>query len=310
MRVGEIYPSKYGDMQVILYENSKKVTVEFIETGYTLTTRADRIRTGVVWDKTKPRLKEVPTPKDFKIGEIFSTKSFGKLEVVSFKSALEVKVKFQDTGSVICARAEHIRNGQVRDPYKPTVYGVGIVGNVKTKFDGKNTQVYNTWYNMLSRGYCKRLHQKYPSYTDVSVCEDWLYLEKFKTWFDENYQEGYHLDKDLLVKGNRVYSPETSIFIPQRLNGLLIQNKSLRVDDLPLGISFNKSSGKYISRCHEGNCQPTILGYFDNPKAAFKIYKEFKEDLVKSLAEEYYSSGQITELAYNALLKFEVTEED
>ena len=45
----------------------------------------------------------------------------------------------------------------------------------------------------------------HPNYIDCTVCEEWLNLDSFGEWFDNNYVEDYELDKDLIENGNKIY---------------------------------------------------------------------------------------------------------
>lgn len=154
------------------------------------------------------------------------------------------------------------------------------------------------WESMLHRCYSVKYKIKYPTYNGCTVCDEWLYFSNFKKWFDENYVEGYHIDKDILVKGNKVYSPETCCFVPQEINKLLTKTNSNR-GKYPIGVYKGKHSylafhrSKYIASFH------TI-------EEAFNAYKSAKEQYIKELAEQYFNEGKITKRVYDALMKYEV----
>lgn len=93
------------------------------------------------------------------------------------------------------------------------VYGVGINDlDVPFAMNGSNLKFYGTWNNMLNRCYSEKYQAKNPTYRGCTVCNEWLSLSTFKEWFDANYRTGMELDKDILVKGNRVYCPEGMLF--------------------------------------------------------------------------------------------------
>ena len=102
------------------------------------------------------------------------------------------------------------------------------VGNTTTTIKGKDKKSYQCWSNMLKRCYNKNVHNKQPTYKDCSVCNEWLCYANFEKWYDENYYEiegeRTELDKDILFKGNKVYSPITCIFVPQRINTLFTKS--------------------------------------------------------------------------------------
>lgn len=153
---------------------------------------------------------------------------------------------------------------------------------------------------MLERCYAKNAHIKYPSYKGCSVCEDWLYLSRFKEWYESNYIEGYDIDKDLIVKGYKIYSPDTCCFIPHDINTIIAISRE-RKHNLPIGVV--KCKGGYQARMGKDR---QIIGFYKTPEAAFLAYKKAKEQYIKVLAEKYYKEGKITERVYRALLAYEV----
>ena len=155
---------------------------------------------------------------------------------------------------------------------------------------------------MLERCYSPKLHAKEPTYIGCTVCPEWHYLSNFKRWFDNNYVEGYHLDKDILVKGNKIYSPETCCFVPKEINFLLLNNKSRR-GDFPIGV--HRKGDLFISQINK-NGKRIQIGRFDTPEDAFLAYKKEKEQYVKQLAERYFKEGKIAEMVYLALLDYRV----
>lgn len=166
---------------------------------------------------------------------------------------------------------------------------------------------YATWKQMLTRCYSKLYTERTPTYKDCSVCEEWKRFSVFKEWFDKNYIDGYCLDKDILVKGNKVYSPQTCCFVPNEINALLIKHDSKR-GKYPIGVS--KHGNKYcarVNRYKEGN---VWIGTYDTPEEAFNAYKKAKEEYIRQQAKTYYNNGNISESVYNALLKYRVDIKD
>jgi hypothetical protein len=234
------------------------------------------------------------------IGKVCSTNSCGDIELIEYKDYKNVLVKFINTGTTAWFRADHIKNGRCKDKYAPTVFGKGVVGDNITKINGVTTKLYNLWGGMLERCYSKSFHKKYPSYIGCSVSNNWLYLDNFKLWFEDYYKEGFELDKDLLVDGNKVYSEDTCVFVPKDLNNLIKYNKTLKKRDLPTGVA--EHSGKYYSYTSDKQC----LGGFYTQEEAFLVYKSWKESKIKSLAEKYYNNGSITSKLYEVLICYEV----
>lgn len=124
------------------------------------------------------------------------------------------------------------------------VRGVGINDTKEKVCRGSvNHRAHTTWYNMLNRCYGDQKGRN-ASYVGCSVCDEWLYFSNFLSWYNENYKEGYDLDKDLLHPGNKVYSPTTCVFVHPKLNKMLMASKACR-GEYPTGIS-RRSNGKFF----------------------------------------------------------------
>lgn len=163
-------------------------------------------------------LKSIPT--GMHIGSIHASKRCGNFEVIEYNGYANITVKFLLTGAIVVTSSSSVRNGCVRDVMCPSVYGVGFVGNgphIATKRKVA-TKKYQTWKGMMERCYCPKLKVARPTYNGCTVCDEWHNFQVFAEWFDGNYIEGYHLDKDIKVKGNKIYSPDTCLFVSQAEN--------------------------------------------------------------------------------------------
>lgn len=185
------------------------------------------------------------------------------------------------------------------DKKRKLVYGVGINDMVSAR----KHPALQTWMMMLKRCYRKKDLKKEPTYIGCSVCEEWLTFSNFAKWYEENYVEGYELDKDLIKKGNKVYSPETCCFIPHKINQALT-NRRLHRGTEPIGV-YKTRNNTYSAHCGVDGVQ-LHLGTYPTPEEAFLAYKEAKENYFKELAEKYYKEGKITERVYRALLDYRV----
>ena len=140
---------------------------------------------------------------------------------------------------------------------------------------------------MLTRCYSDSCHENQPNYIDCTVCPEWHNYSNFKEWAEANYYtvegESMELDKDLLVKGNTVYSPTTCVFAPRSINLLVINVKAARGEH-PLGVF--KFNDKYVASMSYSGKQIRI-GQYDSPEEAFEKYKEYKEKFLKDIAEQY-----------------------
>lgn len=183
--------------------------------------------------------------------------------------------------------------------------------HINMSIDEVEQEAYSKWNNMFIRCYNKKYQEKTPSYKGCEVCEEWKLFDNFYNWFKDpqnGYRKNYHLDKDLLVQGNKIYSPETCCFVPQTVNSMMTRNQRIRGKVKSIGVTFRR--GKYIARCNFGHKEAATVGVFDNEQDAFIAYKKAKEGYIKNLAEDLFSKEMITEKVYNALLKYDVKQYD
>lgn|SRR5574344_575538 len=184
------------------------------------------------------------------------------------------------------------------------VWGVGFYDvPYPVSINEETSCAHSCWSNMLLRCYSKKYQEKEPSYIGCSVCDEWLYFSNFKAWFDQNHIKGFCLDKDILFKGNKIYSPETCCFVPYAINNIFSLKKSGR-GKMPLGVR-RTPKGKYQARLM---LRPhhLYLGTYETIEEAFNAYRHAKEAHIKEVAQEYYNKGEITERVYDALMKYEV----
>ena len=242
------------------------------------------------------------------VGKIFETLNFGKLEVIEYRNAKDVTVKFTETGFVTKAEASQIRNGQVRDWTLPTVFGVGFHGGRTLVKGSLDEALYKVWFQMLRRCYDLKVREysnRNNTYVDCRVSEDFLHFENFKAWAETQQgvlHKGFSLDKDILLKGNKTYSKDTCCFVPLHVNNLLIKSNKIRGKYL-IGVSYNESKGKfeaYVSKSENRE----YLGQFNSPEQAFYAYKLSKEAYIKEVANKW--KDQIDPRAYEALMNYQV----
>lgn len=186
------------------------------------------------------------------------------------------------------------------------IYGVATNsgGRYKVKTNGKVTKSYATWKNMLRRAYCSKTHAEQPTYLGCSVTDEWLDYQKFAEWFGnhEYSNRGYHLDKDLLIPGNKIYAPDCCVFVPHQLNSLLIDSGATR-GQYKQGVSFHKGNSRFAAHIRiDGKLK--YLGYFDTEIEAHRAYKKAKEEHVKYMANHW--RDDIATDVYNALMNWEL----
>lgn len=161
--------------------------------------------------------------------------------------------------------------------------GVGINDAwymVRREVNGKPQMCpfYKKWVGMLRRCYSKKWHSEHPTYKDCTVCDEWLTFSNFRSWMIGQDWQGKALDKDILVQGNKVYSPAFCIFVTQEINNLLCDSKARR-GEFPLGVSLHKAVNKYRARVGD-----EVLGYFTDVDSAFTAYKVAKYKKIRDVA--------------------------
>lgn len=183
----------------------------------------------------------------------------------------------------------------------PVMCGIGYRGSDDV---GCKSEAYLKWHDMMSRCYNEKFLERQPQYRECTVCKEWQNFQNFKVWYEEHKYGDVvlDLDKDILIKGNMVYSSDTCCLVPHNLNTLFLAGQKNR-GDLPLGIHFDKTKGKYRAVTNVMG-QNKKLGTFDNPEDAFARYKEFKINLIKTMADSY--KGDIPDKVYCAMLDWKI----
>lgn len=163
------------------------------------------------------------------------------------------------------------------------VYGVGVNDDpTSTKILRKNS-IYTRWQGMLMRCYSERFKESRPTYENATVCEDWKIYSNFRDWCEKQNHEGKHMDKDLLVEGNTVYSPETVCFVPPELNAFFTDRK--RFTSASIGVR-QTDTGKYVARVmNPFTGAREHLGTFEALEPASGAWKKRKNELANQWAD-------------------------
>lgn len=234
------------------------------------------------------------------------------MEIIKYDNSHNIIVKISDeSGNKYIVKTDYqkFNLSNLSHPYRKTVVGVGFIGEYVYSADIKNmskSKSYKTWSSMIGRCYNKNDHQ-YNCYGNkgATVAVEWHNYSNFLQWYNKNYysikEEKMELDKDILLKNNKIYCSDNCCFIPQRINFTIAKGKSDR--DCPIGIKYKKDKGIYESYCTK-NGKRYYLYSGGNVDVAFKLYKNFKENAIKELADEY--KEYLPENVYKGLYNYKV----
>jgi len=236
-----------------------------------------------------------------RVGEKFTTNEGYLVEVVTYTAYLDIDIKFED-GHVVKVAYDSLKKGTIKNYNHPSVYNIGFIGigKHKAKINGKLSKSYMTWSHMLQRCYSKKYQEKQPTYKGCTVDKRWYNFQVFAEWYENNYIEDFHLDKDILFKENKIYSPENCCFVSQEVNNLFTKRKVYRGEYL-IGVYFDKRINKFKAVCNV-NGESNYIGVFCSEIEAFKAYKTVKEQTAKKLALDYKDMPHI----YQALINYQV----
>lgn len=249
-----------------------------------------------------------------RIGEEFLNYQNDLMRIIEYNDANDVIVEFQDKyKGKVHTNYYNFKHKSVKNPYHPEVCNVGIIGSkymARLPY-GEPTKEYDTWRGILRRCFDNNRKSLQPTYKDVTCCDEWLLFENFYDWLhsQENLQkwlngDKWAIDKDILVKGNKVYSPNTCCLVPKNVNNLFIKGQNVR-GKYPIGVG--KQYKNYTAKCQNpftGKTEP--LGTYETIENAFLAYKSRKESYIKQVAQEEYNKGNITKQCYEAMINYQV----
>lgn len=172
-------------------------------------------------------------------------------------------------------------------------------------------KIKEIWREIVKRcteGSYVRTKKNLDTYEGCTLSDEWKVFDNFYNWYVSQlgYDQGYEVDKDILIKGNKVYSSATCVLIPKIINSAITNSKKAR-GDLPLGVSMHVDNQRFVARCRyveDGERKRKTIGYYETSEEAFKAYKEFKEKYLKQLADHYRAT--ISDVAYQAVINYKV----
>lgn len=161
---------------------------------------------------------------------------------------------------------------------------------------------------MMTRSNDKKYKEEHITYQNTECCEEWKDFSNFSNWMksQENFKKistgEFHLDKDIIFKGNKFYCPALCCLVPQRVNKLFTKRDSER-GEYPIGV--RKKNQKFEARCSDDG-KSKYLGVFDTIEKAFNAYKNYKENVIKKVAKEEYEKGNIVKQCYESMMRYVV----
>ena len=182
------------------------------------------------------------------------------------------------------------------------VYGAGVYekGKYLASFNKKHTKEYQLWVGMLERCYSGNYHKKKPTYVGCTVSENFKNFQFFAEWCNNQVGfgvDGYELDKDILIKGNKFYSEDTCCFVPRKLNLILQTNPKTR-GEYPLGVTYFKRDECYRASLKKYG-KSFFIGYYQTPDEAHIAYKIAKNLYVQEVLDLY--KNEIDRRVYDSL---------
>lgn len=244
-----------------------------------------------------------------------NTNSRGELmKIISYKNAINMGVLFEDGNIINGVSYSNFKTGNVKNYLKQTIFNRGFYGDVKSR---KRDYIYCIWFRMMERCYSDSqiIKDKQPRYNGIcTVNEEWWNYQNFKKWYYNNlwFESDIksNIDKDILIKGNKEYSPSNCIVVTCEINNLFVKSDKAR-GEFPIGVSKGCGNSKrfraYCNHMVQNKKKQKSLGLFSTPTDAFMAYKDFKESYIKQVADEYKSKyPNFPQRLYNAMYSYEV----
>lgn len=218
------------------------------------------------------------------VGDKFVSKNGQVCEVIEYINSGKVFARFEN-GYVGPYSVGNLRKGEFSNPLFPNVCGIGYlgIGEFKISERGKKSYAYKKWNHMIERCYGSTQERYAPTYAGCSVDPIWHNFQNFAAWIktQKGYgKSGWHLDKDIICPGNKVYGPEKCNLVPAVVNTFF--SKPTKDNDLPVGV--NRSLNKYTAEARFLN-KSTYLGTFSTPDDAHSAFLQFKKSSTVKLIE-------------------------
>ena len=170
--------------------------------------------------------------------------------------------------------------------YKTQVY-TGDKGDRKITW---TCPIYRRWKFILRKCLTKQI----VGYEDCCISDKWARLSDFKMWLESNPDwKDLEIDKDILIKGNREYGPDTCVLVPSWINSLIVTRSRDR-GEYPIGVHFVKDKRctkdypkPYFSQLRTGDGNREYLGVFETPQEAHRAWQLAKYNQIIKTEERY-----------------------
>lgn len=309
-RTGENNLMNCGMEATIIHDDGwNKITVQF-EDGTIVENRSyDQFKDGRINNPNLPN-------HNFKdrTGETRTMNNGEQATIIKYIKDNNITIQFDNGYVVENQKCSNFKAGKLESPFYKSVYEIGYigVGKYNSTINNKQTDVYKAWTNMFSRCYSLSSLKYHPTYFGCTVDKDFYCFQDFAEWYYKNmWGEGisYQVDKDILFKGNKVYSKDKCMLVDNRLNNFL-QKSRINNGEYPIGVTFSKRLNAFVPQLKIDG-KSVYLGMYDNPVDAFYKYKEEKEKYIKKIANEYKQKyNDFPEKLYNALINYEIDIDD
>lgn len=241
------------------------------------------------------------------VGTVYNSGKFGDYEIIYYGSVEDVLIRFHNTGYVTKSGMQRIRAGGVVDKLAPTSYGVGYFGEnplAVCQVDGKKSKEYVLWQSMMQRCYSSVRHDASPNYIGCSVSDYFKSFGNFYDWCqsqDGFKLDGWALDKDLLFKGNTMYSEDNCVFLPSHINTFLVKPPKPNKTGY-IGVSYVEKDKRYKAVISKyGKQMPSK--YFKTAEEASNEYVKLKKQHAVELADQHKDNLDVR--AYHGLCNYE-----
>jgi hypothetical protein len=314
VKIGEVFKNKKGlDFEVVEYVKSHKVKIKFLGSGFEVWSAVKEIKKGSIrdWIATPllPAAKYVRTGIKRKpaveVGEIVENFYGCKFEVIELLDDAKCRVKFLDSFGYEKVVLRNDAKRGIRNPFRRSVAGIGYIGDGWYS-PANSRQVFTIWSNMIVRCYDEESLKKNITYVGCSVDGRWHCFQDFASWCEAQPEfvnnKDWCLDKDIIERGNKIYSPDKCSFVPRDINNLFTLRGNER-GEYPLGVHKERKYGRFIAQVNKGG-KRVCLGRFDTPEEAFVVYKAAKEEVIKNLAVTYKDS--INKAVYESLINWNI----